>query len=100
MIKSNFKFNDDDKEIQNDQESMKIFGEEFKNGVLRLINQESEQKKINLNEYEEILLHAKHCINLTNGILQNDDLCSRVEKYILDVANTTPFIVTGKFNLI
>ena len=78
-----------------DEENMKLFGEEFKNGIDRLINQELNEEKAKLSEYEEILLHAKHCKNLTNDMLYNQELCSTVEKYILDDTNTEPFIITG-----
>jgi DNA replication protein DnaC len=82
--------------IEKDDENMKIFGQEFINGIEKIIKQEIDLTKISLNKYEEILLHAKHCKNLTDKMLHNNDLYFNVEKYILDTNNRSPFILTGQ----
>ena len=77
---------------------MKLFGEKFKTGINALIKREIENRKTNITQSsfnEEILHHAKHCSNLNNKTLLNNELYSKLEEYILDEKNDCPFLLTG-----
>ena len=76
---------------------MKLFGEQFKIGIHELIRREIEKKQKSMNEstfFQEILEHAKHCVDLTKNMNYNNQY-SDIEKYILDEKNNSPLVLVG-----
>ena len=44
--------------------------------------------------FQEILEHAKHCVDLTKNMNYNNQY-SDIEKYILDEKNNSPLVLVG-----
>ncbi len=78
--------------------NLKLFGEHFTNSIKRLIENQIHKSKTTSNQtafVQEIIQHAKNCVNLTSKMDYNNNQYSEIEKYILDDNNNCPFVITG-----